>query len=120
MYGLPKTLDLSFLNNLEVEQVCIDRFNVLLQFYPTGSLNMQCGWALSDTTGKEVDRHIAHDEREFWRIHKLLGKKIHKSIIVSERQLNLEFESGYCLSIFDDSDQYETFNIQYKDLSIYV
>lgn len=120
MYRIPADFDWSVLEGLEVIQVCIDQFNLLLQLHPKGSINLQCEWSLRDSAGIGIDRHIEHSERKSWRVHCLLAKKITKCIRASERVLIFEFEGGFVLTIEDDSDQYESFSIQVGEHSIYV
>jgi hypothetical protein len=120
MYRIAPDIDWSFLEGLEVTQVCFDQFNLLLSLYPTGSINIEGEWALHDSKGKEVDRRVEHSARDCWRVHRLLGTKIIKCVRVSDRVLGLHLDDRSVLTITDDSDQYETFSVQFKDRSIYV
>lgn len=119
MNRIPKDLDLSPLCGLEVIQVAIGHNEVILQFHPTGTITLEGAWTLKDKEGGIVDQAMEHSQRDAWRIHKVIGRKILKFVIKDERRLDVHFE-GFVLEIEDDSDHYETFSIEHPTLKLYV
>lgn len=57
-------------------------------------------------------------ERDAYRLHVLLGKSVESYAVDAPRSFSLQLESGYVLTIFDDSRHYESFSIQPGDLFI--
>ena len=77
-------------------------------------------WSLVTKQGSIIDESIEHSERKSYQIHVLLGLKLLSYSVTSETTLDLRFENGFSLSIIDDSDMYESLNIDYGDTHIAV
>ena len=48
MYGVPAELDLRFLNDATLTQVCIGPWDVQFHFHPIGGIFVQGAWELRD------------------------------------------------------------------------
>src|SRR5688572_647110 len=68
-------------------------------------------WELRDGDGQLIDSACDHAEREAYRLHKLLDVRVARFSIDPTTSFTLHFESGLALTVFDDSEQYESFSI---------
>ena len=59
-------------------------------------------------------------DRKSYQIHVLLGLKLLSYSVASPTTLDMRFEGGFCLSIIDDSDMYESLKIDYGGTHIVV
>jgi hypothetical protein len=118
MYGVPTNLDLAFLHNGELIQVCIGQYQLQFHFHPVGSISVEGGWELLDKTGQRIDGHCEQPERPPYQLHRLLGHKIVESEVSAPDWFALTFEGGLVLRVFDDSQQYESFSIQPGDIFV--
>jgi hypothetical protein len=114
MNGGPANLDLRFLLDATLVQVCIGPWDVQFHFHPAGSIFVQGGWELRDHRGVIVDRssEVQAAEREPFLVHRLLGLRVASTEVSAPPWLALRFDGGQELRIFDDSDQFESFQIQ--------
>ena len=118
MYGVPKTTDFSFLLGKTVEQVCLGQYQTQIHL-DDANVSIECRHAL----------FLAENSREvIWRrdefpsegISKLLGQTLSRVTVGDSGALELTFSQGDCLSLFDDSEQYESFQITCGDIWIVV
>lgn len=109
MYRLKKDLDLSFLENLELIQVCVGIFQVQFVFESDVVLSVE-----------NTFKHSSNGTVSEWRpnvveaatsVLKLLGTTSKTIEAVNEQTLRLGFSNGDTLEMTDDSDQYESFTI---------
>jgi hypothetical protein len=119
MNPFPKDLDFAPLVGLEVIQISIGQNEVIIRFNPVCSILLGGNWKLKDKQGVVIDRSMEHSERDSWRIHKLLGRKIDDCVVVDERHLDILFD-GFDLEVEDDDDHYETFSIEHPLLKLYI
>ena len=89
MNRIPQDLDLSPLSGLEVIQVAIGQNEVILQFHPVGAIRLEGAWMLKDKEGSLVDQSLEHSERDAWRIHKVIGRKISRCVVRDARRLDV-------------------------------
>ncbi|HEY7062601.1 MAG TPA: hypothetical protein VII06_14060 [Chloroflexota bacterium] len=72
-------------------------------------------WELRDTAGQIVDSggraqsNVAH---ETFRVHVLLGHTVSAGTVSAPTSFTLTFDDGMALTVYDDSEQYESFSIQ--------
>ena len=116
MHGVPADLDLEPLVGSTVIQIGIGQFQVQLHFAgsggtSTGSISIEAHWELHRPDGTLLDHSQEHFERDCYRIHVLLGMHVSAFSLASPRSFTLSFASGHCLTVFDDSPQYESFSI---------
>ena len=118
MYGLPKDADLSFLIGEWPTQICAGEAQIIIRFGDGKRISIQSLVHMynSEDMRFEIDEY----KTSAGPILELLGKKIISFEIVTPKELVLKFEDQYRLHIFDDSDQYESFELHDKDTEIYV
>ena len=116
MHGVPSDLPLSAFVGCTLDQVCIGQFQ--LQFHFSGErgagggrISVEGGWQLHDATGAELDAFQEHLDRRHYRIHVLLGRTVAEFSIDAPRSFQLVFNSGHRLTVYDDSDRYESFSV---------
>ncbi len=112
MYGVPADLDLSFLHGTVLIQVCLGQHQVQFHFHPTGSIFVEGGWELRDAAGEWMDGTTEGVERPRCRSDRLLGGRVAGSEVSAPRWFALRFDGGEVLRVFDDSEQYESFQIE--------
>jgi hypothetical protein len=112
MYGVPADLDLTFLNGAELIQVCLGSHQLQFHFHPVGSIYVDGGWALLGPGGECVDQKDDRPDRPPYQLHRLLGQTVASTEISPPAWFALQFAGGEVLRVFDDSEQYESFQIQ--------
>jgi hypothetical protein len=118
MYGIPAELDLSFLHGAELIQVCLGQYQVQFHFHPAASISVEGGWELLNDAGEWIDHSHDVPERPPYQLHRLLGRRVANSEVTAPKSFALCFEGGEVLRVFDDSEQYESFQIQPGDIIV--
>jgi hypothetical protein len=118
MYGLPTTTDLSFLVGKSVEQVCLGQYQTQVHL-EHASISIECKHVLVTT---DENRKILWERTGFpsHGISQLLGQTVLQALVIDEGILELSFSRGDRLLLFDDSDQYESFQINSGSQNIVV
>ena len=111
MHGVPADLPLEPFVGREINQVCLGRFQIQLHCAGTGSLRVEGRWELRDRDGELVDDAREHEQRTCYKVHRLIDVAIERFSIDPPRSFTLYFENGLELTVFDDSDRYESFSI---------
>ena len=111
MYGVPADLPIQPFVGQELNQICLGRFQTQLPFSGAGSISVEGRWELRDGAGDIVDRAEEHEIRESYRIHRLIDVPVARLSIDPPRSFTLFFDNGLVLTVFDDSEQYESFSI---------
>jgi hypothetical protein len=112
VYGVPADLNLAFLHGAKLIQVCLGQYQLQFHFHPTGSISVEGGWALQDAAGVRIDGHHDGPERPPYQLHRILGHRVVASEVSAPAWFALRFEGGELLQVFDDSPQYESFQIE--------
>jgi len=112
VYGVPEDLDLQFLHGAEVIQVCIGLYQVQFIFHPEANVSVEGEWILYAADGSQLDRSRPSPRQEAFQLHRLLGQRVAETRVSSPSWIDLQFESGDLLRIFDSSQEYESFSIQ--------
>ena len=119
MYGVPSDLDLSRFKGATLIFLGIGEFQVQFSFQPKCSISAEGKWELRDSAGVLVDESAdTNAERDFYRLHIILGKSVESYSVSAPDSFSLRFESGHTLTVFDDSKQYESFSIQPGDIYV--
>jgi len=129
MYGVPEDLDLSRFTDALFTAVCLGEFQVQFHFqqnasklHQNASISVMGKWDLHDSAGLLIDemqiRAESISKREGFYAHCLLGSTVVGFRIHPPESFTLQFSSGYTLTVFDDSHQYESFSIQPGDIYI--
>ena len=120
MHGVPAGLDLRFLDDATLIQVCIGPWDVQFHFHPAGAIFVQGSWEFRDERGVVLDRSsdVTAAERGPFQLHRLLGHRVVATEISAPLWLSLRFAGGEELRIIDDSDRFESFQIQPGDVVV--
>jgi hypothetical protein len=112
MYGVPKDLNLSFLEGKHLTQISLGEYQVIFNFHPEGSVSAVAEWQLLGPDGAIIDQAMQNSERSHYRIHQLLGQVVTGHEVDPPRSFSLQFSSGSVLRVFDSSKDHESFSIQ--------
>ena len=126
MHGVPANLPLATFIGCTLDQVCIGQHQ--LQFHFSGErgagggrISVEGGWQLQDAAGAELDGFQEHLDRQHYRIHLVLGRTVSDFSIDAPRSFQLVFDSGHRLTVYDDSERYESFSVTPRgEESVYV
>ena len=116
MLGVPSDLPLACLIGHSLEQIALGRFQIWFHFSgpvgtPDSTIGVEGNWELHDTAGALIDSAQEFAEREFYRVHLLLGSTVADFRIAAPRSFTLIFDSGFRLTVYDDSPHYEAFSV---------
>jgi hypothetical protein len=111
MYGVPTDLDLGYLHGATLIQVCLGEYQLQFHFHPKGSISVEGRWELHDAAGELIDRLYDGMERPAYQLHRLLGQAVVGTEVAAPVSCALRFQKGEVLRLFDDSQQYESFQI---------
>ena len=126
MYGVPADLDLSRFRGTALTQVCLGDYQIQFRFSAPGRddamISVEGSWTLTDAAGRVVDKvgrdSLPYSQRPALSVNLLLSRAVKESCINTPESFSLSFDSGHTLTIFDDSEQYESFSIQPGDTFI--
>jgi len=122
MYGVPADLDLSRFKGAALIHIHISEFQVDFDFQPNCFISVEGKWELRDSGGVLIDwADRGRSRRSAYRLHLIyliVGKRVESYSISSPDSFSLRFESGHALTVFDDSEQYESFSIQPGDIFV--
>ena len=113
MYGVNTTLNLSNFKGAILIQVCIGQYQIQFHFHPDEVISIEGKWELRNMSGILIE-YSSEDNitpSDSLHLHVLLGKSIDNYSVSFPTSFSLHFTSGYVLTIFDDSKQYESFSI---------
>ena len=96
-------------------QIALGEFQVQCRFQPAGEIAVEGRWELRDDAGRLVDQAQATADRDAYRVHQLLGRKVTDAWVGAPKSIALRFDNGHRLEIFDSSQEYESFTIQPGD-----
>ena len=115
MYGVPKDLPLQRFVGDSICQIAFGQHGIHFNFEKGGSICVDFGkWQIHDKSGAIVDESIEGlpSARQYYRVHVILGSEVTKFEIDAPRSFTLTFSSGHKLTVYDDSEQYESFSIE--------
>jgi hypothetical protein len=113
MHGVPQNLDLSAFLGAELIQVAIGCHDLQLHFFPEDRrISVWGHWELLDSTGTMIDKAQENPSRDSYKIHRLLGQAVTALTVDAPKSFTLTFDNGMNMTVYDDSDQYESFSIQ--------
>ena len=111
MYGVSKDLNIAYLHGATLIQVCLGEYQLQFHFHPQGAISVEGRWELRDAVGGLLDRSYGGEERPPYQLHRLLGQKVVGTQVSAPESCAVEFEKGEVLRFFDDSQQFESFQI---------
>lgn len=112
MYGVPPDLPLDRFLGRDCTLIGIGRCEIRFMFPSTGDICVYSRWEVCDDSGRMIDRAREHAERSCYFVHKVIDSPVHRYVINAPKSFTLFFENGYSLTVFDDSEHYESFSIQ--------
>lgn len=118
MYGLPSTVDLSFLNGIHLLQVCVGVNEVILNFYPDVTITITSCFHILDNGVKMESRSSRN-----CTISKLIDLLDETVIDVKGERcgtLRIAFSGGAVIVLMDDSPEFESYTIRHGDVVIVV
>lgn len=118
MYRLPKDINLSFLENRVLDQVCIGFNDLILKFDELVVLTVtsKCNHETKTGIKTQIDNYAINANT----ICLLLGNRILEVNGCEAGTLFLKFSNGDTFTIYNDSDQYESYMINTPNLNIVV
>jgi hypothetical protein len=111
MYGVPADLPLASFVEATLIQVAIGQYQMQFIFDSSGIISIEGKWELRDESGNIIDSSAPHGERDCYRVHRIIGQTVSAYEIDPPRLFALRFANDCLLSVYDDSDQYESFSI---------
>ena len=99
MYGVPADLDLAFLHNAELIQVCLGVYQIQFAFHPAGHIGVEGKWELIAADGTRIDGLQPVPRTEAYHLHQLLGQRVIRTEVSPPNWIALHFEHGELLRI---------------------
>src|SRR5438270_12824182 len=103
MYGVSPDLDLLQFEGAVLIQLCVGQFQLQFHFHPSVEISVEGKWELRDRAGSLIDGLERGAKGNALYAHRLLGEKVDSFSLDAPHSFSLWFESGYVLTIFDDS-----------------
>ncbi len=111
MYGVSESLPLNEFVGQECVQIGLGEFQVQFNFSDGSSISVEGKWELSNRDNVLVDEFISHSLREKYCVHQIIGQKVFSFFINVPTSFTLHFENQFALTIYDDSEHYESFHL---------
>ncbi len=109
MYGLPKDIDLRFLEQNELQNISVGKYAVILNFEAEITMTIQSRFVCSvDERSKVVDEKLPSSASGMLA---LVGDRVIKADGCANGTLKLTFSSGEYLVVYDDDPNYESYVI---------
>ena len=122
MYGVPENLDLERFADFQLVMISLGphriRFHLQKDVQNYAEISAEGKWQIRDEGGEILDEFVPNDQRECYRVHRLLMLSIVDWRLNAPDWFEIEFEEGYKLRVYDDSDEYESFSIQPGDIFV--
>ncbi len=111
MYGLPSSVDLSFLQGTTLLQLCIGENEVVFRLDPDVDIMVATEVRITLLTQIHVTSDSASDAGR--SVMHLIGKSVHRALGTRDGTLKLDWDNGESLEIFDTSPFYESYTIHH-------
>jgi len=119
MHGVPADLDLHRFHGATLTQVVISEFQVQFVFIsPQLIIGVEGAWEIRSVDGDIVDHSLPNDQRDSFKVHRLLARTIAASVVNTPQSFTITFDNGWSLSVFDSSREYESFSINPGDIYV--
>jgi hypothetical protein len=109
MYGLPKDINLSFLRNRELIQICFGAYQVQFNFDKIVRIYVHNAFSYVNATGSVSEMKSAASAAVL--VDKLIGKTVTEVNPSEDGTLQITFNSGEMLTFYDDNRAYECYEI---------
>jgi hypothetical protein len=124
MFGVPADLDLAPFVGLHLNHIGLGPHDLRLVFsnYPKADrvLQIESTWELRGPSGEVFDRaDDAYGLREEpLHFHRIIGREVTEQSVSAPDWIELGFDNGVRLRVYDDSPHYESFQIQPGDIVV--
>jgi hypothetical protein len=81
------------------------------RFGQSGTISVQGRWELADSDGNIIDSGCDYSVREAYRVHAIFNQDVTEFSIDPPRSFSLSFANAHRLTVFDDTPQYESFQL---------
>ena len=109
MYPIPANPDLTGIIDSPLTQVCFGEF--ILQFHFESNARLECQGTIQHSDQGTQLATWADGKLSGPAFLSLLGKRPTRFQVISSEKLELYFENGQILTLLNDSEQYESFQI---------
>jgi hypothetical protein len=117
MYGLPKDINLSFLQNRRLDQICFGLYQVQFNFDENIKIHVnthvRIAFSYTDATGAVFEMKTAASATVL--VDKLIGKTLTETNSSEDGTLQITFNSGEKLIFYDNNNGYESYEILNRD-----
>jgi len=126
MYGVPEQLDLTPFIGTTLDYIGVAKYQVHFVFggdpwtEKNRGVTTQGYWEMRDSQSVVIDKATENDDREAFRIHRLLSHRVTEIKVSPPESFTLVFDNGWMLTFVDDSSQYESCHIQVGDREIHI
>jgi len=118
VFGIPADLPVDLFVDATLIQVCLGQHQISLHFAPERSIGIEGRWELRDTEGNIIDATVPHESRKSYQIHRIIGQDVKSGEVNPPHSFTLHFRNEFDLTVYDDSQEYESFSIQPGDIFI--
>jgi hypothetical protein len=118
MYGLPKDINLHFLEGQELGQVCVGMHEVILNFSRNTGITIQSKFSSSadgSSSGNNTGLPLSASS-----LLRFVGSVVTSIHAETDGTLKLQFSNGLDLTIFDDDPHYESYVINHNGAIVVV
>jgi hypothetical protein len=124
MHGVPEQLDLTSFIGTTLDHIGLGKHQI--QFVFSGDprtekdrvITAEGYWEMRDDQSLMIDNATEYDDRDVYRIHRLLSRKVSQTKVNPPESFTLVFDNGWTLTFVDDSSQYESCHIYVCDNEI--
>ncbi len=118
MYGLSKDVDLGFMCGKILLQVCVGVNEIILNFDEDMSITVTANYSQIKKTGEKNDFNACPDGAIM--LVGLLHRAIKDARGSPDGTLQMVFDNGESIVLYDNSQKYESYVIKYKGKQIVV
>jgi hypothetical protein len=115
MQGLSPHANLAAMRDAELLQICIGKLQCILHFDRNIQLSVESSLELKQSTGRAISCVPYPKAASF--LCSLLGQRLASAKRADDGGLLLLFTDGSTLTLFNDSDQYESFQLVIGDIT---
>lgn len=118
MYGLPDDFDGSFFVGRTLDEICFAAYTMYLVFDGKVTISIAGSFSYIKNRQENIEfLNIPVNKPDFLI---LIGKTIKEAVGERDGTLTLKFDNGHEFSCYDDSPNYECYNIKNNDNEIIV
>jgi hypothetical protein len=120
MHGLKSDIDLSFLLNKEIAQICLGKYQIILRLSESVEISIEGRMKYTSRSGPYKEVEILCSDVHAGILQNLFEIPIVQIGIQSPGDLLLEFENRDELLIFDSNPQTESYQLSFGNRTIVV